>query len=47
MTELDMAQAVPLTRGEDGVFHVTGTRVTLDSLVHEFKNGATPEQIHD
>ena len=40
-----MAQAVPLTRGEDGVFRITGTRVTLDLIVREFKDGATPEQI--
>ena len=42
-----MAQAVPLTRGEDGVFRITGTRVTLDLIVREFKDGATPEQIQE
>ena len=42
-----MAQAVPLARGEGGVFHITGTRVTLDSIVREFKDGATPEQIQE
>lgn len=42
-----MAQAVPLTRGEGGVFRITGTRVTLDSIVREFKDGATPEQIQE
>jgi uncharacterized protein (DUF433 family) len=47
MTELDMAQAIPLARGEDGVFRVIGTRVTLDSIVHQFKAGATPEQIQE
>jgi uncharacterized protein (DUF433 family) len=47
MTELNMAQAVPLTRGEGGVFRITGTRVTLDSIVREFKGGATPEQIQE
>ncbi len=47
MTELNMAQAVPLTRGEGGVFRITGTRVTLDSIVREFKDGATPEQIQE
>jgi uncharacterized protein (DUF433 family) len=47
MTELNMAQAVPLTRGEGGVFRVTGTRVTLDSILREFKDGATPEQIQE
>jgi uncharacterized protein (DUF433 family) len=47
MTELNMAQAVPLTRGEGGVFRITGMRVTLDSIVREFKDGATPEQIQE
>jgi uncharacterized protein (DUF433 family) len=47
MTKLSMAQAVPLTRGEGGVFRITGTRVTLDSIVREFKDGATPEQIQE
>ena len=42
-----MAQAIPLTRGEGGVFRITGTRVTLDSIVREFKDGATPEQIQE
>ena len=42
-----MAQAIPLTRGEGGVFRITGTRVTLDSIVREFKDGATAEQIQE
>jgi len=42
-----MTQAVPLRRGEDGVLRVTGSRVTLDSIVHQFKNGATAEQIQE
>ena len=42
-----MTQAVPLTRGEGGVFRIAGTRVTLDSIVREFKDGATPEQIQE
>ena len=36
MTELNVALAIPLTRGEGGVFRITGTRVTLDSIVREF-----------
>src|ERR1019366_3341559 len=47
MTELNVAQAVLLTWGESGVFRITGTRVTLDSIVREFKEGATPEQIQE
>jgi uncharacterized protein (DUF433 family) len=37
--------SVPLTTGDDGVIRVTGTRVTLDSIVASFDTGATPEEI--
>ena len=47
MLELNMTQAVPLTRDEAGVLRVAGSRVTLDSIVHQFKNGATAEQIQE
>jgi len=37
---------VPLTVDDDrGVFRVSGTRVTLDTLIGAFKRGATPEEI--
>lgn len=38
-------QAVPLTQWEDGTIRVRGSRVTLDSIVRQFKLGATAEQI--
>jgi uncharacterized protein (DUF433 family) len=47
MSELKLTQAVPLTRGEDGVLRVTGSRVSLDSIIHQFKGGATAEQIQE
>jgi uncharacterized protein (DUF433 family) len=47
MPELMMTSAVPLTRDADGVLHVSGSRVTLDSIVHQFKAGATAEQIQE
>lgn len=47
MSELPTTQTVPLTQGEDGVWHVTGSRVTLDSIVCQFKSGATSEQIQE
>ncbi len=43
-----MSQAtatVPLSTDEAGVLRVTGTRVPLDSVVHAFNEGATPEEI--
>jgi uncharacterized protein (DUF433 family) len=47
MLELNMTKTVPLTRDKDGVLRVTGSRVTLDSIVHQFKNGASAEQIQE
>lgn len=45
MTSLETTQTVPLTVWEDGTIRITGSRVTLDSIVHHFKLGATSEQI--
>jgi len=39
------AQPVPLVVGDDGVIRVRGTRVTLDTLIDAFQNGATAEEI--
>src|SRR2546421_9705797 len=47
MPKLETSQAVPLTLGKDGTIRLTGSRVTLDSLIHEFKRGATAEQIQE
>ena len=38
-------QPVPLTADDDGVFRVGKTRVTLDTVVDAFNDGATPEEI--
>ena len=43
-----MSQAtttVPLSTDEAGVLRVAGTRVSLDSVVYAFDEGATPEEI--
>ena len=43
-----MSQAtttVPLSADEAGVLRVAGTRVSLDSAVYAFDEGATPEEI--
>lgn len=34
-----------IRRTRDGSWRVAGTRVSVDSIVHEFRGGATPEQI--
>ena len=36
---------VPLTMDATGTIHVTGSRVTLDTLVHGFKKGESPEHL--
>jgi uncharacterized protein (DUF433 family) len=36
---------VPLQMNSDGVLLVGGTRVTLDTVVSAFNDGATPEEI--
>ena len=45
MIELQTTQTVPLELTDDGVIRVAGSRVTLDSVVHHFKLGATAEEI--
>ena len=39
------AKPIPLETGIDGVVRVSGTRVTLDTVVAAFKEGATAEEI--
>ena len=39
------ADPVPLCTNADGVVLVSGTRVPLDTVVLEFKQGATAEEI--
>lgn len=45
MTTIETTQAVPLTVWGDGSIRLTGSRVTLDSIVYHFQLGATAEQI--
>ena len=47
MVALETTQTVPLTLGDDGTFRIAGSRVTLDSVIHQFKSGATAEQIQE
>jgi uncharacterized protein (DUF433 family) len=41
------AEPVPLAADADGVYRVAGTRVTLDTVVAAYQEGATPEEIVD
>jgi uncharacterized protein (DUF433 family) len=36
---------IPLSADEAGVLRFDGTRVSLDSVIHAFDEGATPEEI--
>jgi len=45
MSEALAVEAVPLTAGKDGVIRVQGSRVTLDTNVAAFEDGATAEEI--
>ena len=38
-------EPMPLKKDADGVIRVGGTRVTLDTLIEAFRDGATPEEM--
>lgn len=38
-------EVIPLRRDEYGVIRVAGTRVTLDTVIHVFKAGASAEDV--
>lgn len=42
---MEEIQHTPLIIGDDGAIRVKGSRVTLDVIVRQFKQGATAEQI--
>jgi uncharacterized protein (DUF433 family) len=45
LKEKDLAKPVPLTTDAHGLIRVAGTRVTLDTIVAAFEEGATAEEI--
>lgn len=45
MPEALKSEPVPLETGPDGVIHVRGTRITLDTVWAAFDEGATAEEI--
>ena len=42
---IEQPERVPLAADEDGAIRVAGTRVTLDTVVESFRQGATAEEI--
>ncbi len=45
MTQLSVTEIVPIETDADGVIRVSKTRVTLDTVVAAFREGATAEEI--
>jgi uncharacterized protein (DUF433 family) len=45
MSTSETIETIPMVTGADGVIRVSGTRVTLDSILLAFNDGATPEEI--
>lgn len=45
MTTLEKTQILPLRLTEDGTIRVGRSRVSLDSIVHHYKLGASAEEI--
>jgi uncharacterized protein (DUF433 family) len=45
VTHFDTTQTIPLVLDDDGVIRVGNTRVTLDTIIAAFKEGATAEEI--
>ena len=45
IVETLIAEPPPLYATDDGVVRITGTRVSLDTVIGAFQNGCTPEQI--
>lgn len=47
MTALNTTQDIPLIQWDDGTIRIKGSRLKLDYIIHQFKAGATAEQIQD
>lgn len=45
IVETLIAEPPPLYATDEGVVRITGTRVSLDTVIGAFLNGCTPEQI--
>jgi uncharacterized protein (DUF433 family) len=47
MFALPETVALPLKVDEQGAIRVSGTRVTLDTLIHFYRQGETPEGLYE
>ncbi len=44
MAEAITTEAIPIVTGDDAVMRIRGTRVTLETVVAAFEDGATAEE---
>src|SRR5262245_14537873 len=47
MNALTLTQTTPLFEDKDGTIRIVGSRIPLDTIIYEFNQGATAEQIQD
>jgi uncharacterized protein (DUF433 family) len=47
MLHVPATMTLPLKTDDDGVIRVSGTRVTLHTLISAYRQGERPEAIHD
>jgi len=47
MNTITFTQTTPLLQDKDGTIRIVGSRIPLDTLVYEFNQEATAEQIQD
>ena len=45
--QLNLPETIPLVQDSRGVIRVTGSRVTLDTIIGRMQVGDTPEEIHE
>ena len=45
MDQQEIRQTTPLILGDDGTIRIKGSRVSLEIIVRQFKQGATAEQL--
>ncbi len=45
MITLEKTQMLPLKITDEGTIQISGSRITLDSIIHHFKMGSIPEEI--
>ena len=47
MDTISLTQTTPLFEDPDGAIRLMGSRIPLDTVIYEFNQGATAEQIQD